>query len=340
MKQSKIIFTIVATLIGAGFASGQEIYTFFYVHGIKGLYGLIICCTLLATIVFKVLSIINSYNIESYKDFIFLLFGKTGFIINLIITVFLIITFFIMLAGFGAFFSQEIKINSYIGSGILTFLCFLTFMINKNAILNVSSIIVPIMIFFIILIGFINFNFIDISYTANMIKNHSCSFNWLLSSMLYTSYNSILLVPALITFKKYINNKTKILSISFFSGLFLLILSISIFFMLTKIKIDISNLEMPVLYVIRYYYSSFIHIYAFIILASIYTTAISVGVSFLNNISFSEGLYPQIVLIMCITGFVISGFGFSNLVGKLYPLFGYLGILQIALLFFKTSKGT
>ena len=55
--------------------------------------------------------------------------------------------------------------------------------------------------------------------------------------------------------------------------------------MLTKIKIDISNLEMPVLYVIRYYYSSFIHIYAFIILASIYTTAISVGVSFLNNIS-------------------------------------------------------
>ena len=111
MKQSKIIFTIVATLIGAGFASGQEIYTFFYIHGIKGLYGLIICCTLLATIVFKVLSIINSYNIESYKDFIFLLFGKTGFIINFIITVFLIITFFIMLAGFGAFFSQEIKIN-------------------------------------------------------------------------------------------------------------------------------------------------------------------------------------------------------------------------------------
>ena len=70
----------------------------------------------------------------------------------------------------------------------------------------------------------------------------------------------------------------------------------------------------------------------FIILASIYTTAISIGMSFLENTSVTTISYPLIVLIMCITGFAISGLGFSNLVAMLYPFFGYLGLIQIWLL--------
>ena len=74
-------------------------------------------------------------------------------------------------------------------------------------------------------------------------------------------------------------------------------------------------------------------IYAFIILTSIYTTAISIGMSFIDNITTTiKTSYSLIVLIMCITSFGISGFGFSNLVANLYPFFGYLGIVQIWLL--------
>lgn len=32
---------------------------------------------------------------------------------------------------------------------------------------------------------------------------------------------------------------------------------------------------------------------------------------------------------MCITSIIISQFGFSNLINYLYPIFGYLGIVQI-----------
>ena len=39
---SKIIFVVIGALIGAGFASGQEIYVFFYSYGIKGFIGIII----------------------------------------------------------------------------------------------------------------------------------------------------------------------------------------------------------------------------------------------------------------------------------------------------------
>ena len=41
MNVLKVVFVIIGTLIGAGFASGQEIYAFFYSFGIKGIYGIV-----------------------------------------------------------------------------------------------------------------------------------------------------------------------------------------------------------------------------------------------------------------------------------------------------------
>lgn len=340
MKQIKVVFAIIATLIGAGFASGQEIYAFFYTYGFKGFLGLIVCNLLFTSIIYTVLKLILKNNINNYKDFVTFLVGKNGIIINIIVNLFMLITFFIMIAGFGAYFAQEVGISTYIGSGILAFLCFLTFMTNANGVLRVSSILVPMLIFFIVLIGLINFNTLDLNSLSSFIKNlsfntNSYKFDWLLSSLLYSSYNSILLIPVLVTLKKYVETKKDIFIISILSGIILFMLAISIFFMLTKVNVDISKLEMPVIYVIKHFYSTFIHIYTFIILASIYTTAISIGMSFLENICLNNRLYPQIVLIMCITGFLFSGFGFSNLIATLYPMFGYLGLAQILLLVFK-----
>ena len=336
MTQIKIIFAIIAALIGAGFASGQEICSFFYMYGLKGIAGLIFCDFLFICIIYKVFILLLNNNINNYKDFIYTLIGKYGLLINIIINLFLLVTFFIMLAGFGAFFAQELDISKYIGSSILALLCYITLMNNSNMVIKVSSILVPILILFIIIIGTINIGTINISSTLNLLPKAN-GLAWLLSSILYCSYNSILLVPVLITLKNLINTKKDIVIISWISGLILLVLSLSIFFLLTRVNIDISKLEMPIVYVIRHFYKSFMYIYAFIILSSIYTTAISIGISFLENIAKNKSTYPLIVLIMCITGFVITGFGFSNLVTKLYPIFGFLGLVQISMLFLKTK---
>ena len=331
MRQIKVVFAIVAALIGAGFASGQEICTFFYVYGVKGIVGLTVCGFLLTYIIYKVFLLLLKNNLNNYKDFIYALIGKNGLLVNTIVNSFLLITFFIMLSGFGAFFSQEANISKYIGSGILAFLCFLTFITKSNGVIRMSSLLVPILILFIVIIGTINVGSLNINSTFNLLPEVN-GFTWLLNSILYCSYNSILLIPVLITLKEFIYSKKDIIIISIISGLIILVLAVSIFFLLTRVDIDISKLEMPIIYVIRHFYKSFMYIYAFIILASIYTSAISIGISFLNNIVKNKTTYPLIVIIMCITGFAISGFGFSNLVSKLYPIFGYLGLLQIGFL--------
>ena len=51
--------------------------------------------------------------------------------------------------------------------------------------------------------------------------------------------------------------------------------------------------------------------------------------SFLQNTCNNKKSYQQIAVIMCIISVLVSKIGFSNLVNMLYPLFGYLGIIQI-----------
>ena len=349
-KSAKVIFTIIAALIGAGFASGQEINTFFYIYGIKGIIGLLVCCVILICIIYKTFKILQNENIFNYKNFIDIIVKKksskkylnTSFIINTIVNLFLMITFFIMLAGFGAYFSQELKLNVYIGSGILAISCFITFLTNVNGVVKISSILVPILIFFIILIGIININTMDLKNTINTLNITNNRSNWLLSSVLYCSYNSILLIPILIPLKKYVIKSKDNFLVSIISGLIIFLLAISIFFLLTRIQIDINKLEMPALYIIGKYYTQFRPIYALIILCSIYTTAISIGISLLENVAKDKKSYVLISAFICIIGFFISGFGFSNLVTLIYPIFGYLGLIQIGaiLKWKKRSKGT
>ena len=71
----KVVFVIIGTLIGAGFASGQEMYIFFFSYGINGIYGIIISSSLMGLIIYKSFKLINKYNINNYKDFINIIFN-------------------------------------------------------------------------------------------------------------------------------------------------------------------------------------------------------------------------------------------------------------------------
>ena len=64
----KVVFVVIGTLIGAGFASGQEVYLFFYSYGIKGIIGIFISSILMGIIIYKTLILVEEDNINSYKD--------------------------------------------------------------------------------------------------------------------------------------------------------------------------------------------------------------------------------------------------------------------------------
>ena len=368
-----ITMVIIGSIIGAGFASGQEINSFFYKYGIIGILGIIISVFLISLIIYKVFFIIKIENINNYKNFLEIIFKNNNnkinkkiineknklknnkkiinkknklkinnkinykkienkylnisYITNLIINIFLIISFYIMIAGFGAYLNQEYNIDSTLGSGLLAIVCLIIFLNNIEGLLKINKYLIPILICFMIIIGINNLNnFNLIKINNNKIINNF--FMPILSGIIYSSYNIILLIPILITLKNKIK-KNNILFISIFSGIILLTLGLIIYFLLINIKIEINKIEMPAVYVIRNYFPKFKKIYEFIIITSILTTAISEGFSVLENISKNKKSYTQFAVVLCITSVIFSKIGFSNLINLLYPIFGILGFFEI-----------
>lgn len=341
---AKVVFVIIGTFIGAGFASGQEMYIFFFKYGINGLIGILISSIILGIIISKTLKIIKENNIQSYKEFLDNIIAKktntkaknnisqkTNKLIqtmNIIVNTFILVTFFIMIAGFGTYFAQQFGINQLIGSSILAIIVYIILNTNVKGVVKANEIVVPILVTLVIIIGVANLKNISIINIDNyLIQNDNIAF--ILQAILYASYNSILLIPVLITLNKYIKNKKQTTIIGITSTLIILTMSVLIFLLLIKVDVNIENLEMPVVYVVSNMLRILEYIYGIVILGSIFTTAISLGISFLQNTVKNKKSYTQIALIMCITSVIISKIGFSNLVNILYPIFGYLGILQI-----------
>lgn len=150
----KIVFVITGAIVGAGFASGQEVYLFFFSHGIKGIIGIVLSSFIIGVVISKTLKIINDNNINTYNEFLDYLIKnkKIKLLINSIINIFILVTFYIMIAGFGAYLQQEYKIDITLGSAILSLLCFIILKSNVKGFVKSNEILIPILLIVITVI--------------------------------------------------------------------------------------------------------------------------------------------------------------------------------------------
>lgn len=329
---------IIGTVIGAGFASGKEIFTFFNIYGFLGLCGLVISAFIMGFVIYKTLKIIIKYNINSYSELINKVITKSEFmnsVICNIINIFLFISFIVMVAGFSAYFNQELGTPYIIGAIIISTLCFITFLNNINGIVKINKYFIPFLITIILFLGFKNIN----CYTYTNFHTAYSSYSWFISSILYASYNLIIVIPILINLKEFIDNHSAkfVASLTVF---FLLILAITLFFLLNYYFDNIINIELPTVYIASLTDGLFQYVCGFVILGAIFTTAISSGYGFLSNCNISSRkLYKLVAATICIISIVVSNIGFSNLLNRLYPILGILGFIQVLfILFFNVKK--
>ena len=92
-----------------------------------------------------------------------------------------------------------------VGSLILAIITFIVFMTSIKGVVKVNELIVPILIGFIFIIGIISIKDIHILNLENYVIRTNYT-NFALSAVLYSSYNSILLIPVLITLNNYVKS--------------------------------------------------------------------------------------------------------------------------------------
>lgn len=310
---------------------GVEIASFFNAFSEFGLYGIIVSAMVIAFVIYKVFSIMLKNNIDTYPKFLEKTINtKRKIVVNVIdsiINIFLLISFLVMMTGILAFFEQELKINNILFSIFIVLICYLILIKDLDGVIKINTILIPTLIFFIIFIGIKFNNQIDTNIELN-IKNNITK-NWLLSSLIYTSYNCVVLIPILISLKKEIKNKNQIKIISLISGIIVGILAIIIYRLLFIAGNQINKVEMPLVIVAGRLGKIYKYIYGIVILSAIFTSAISSGYAFLENTTKTKRQYKKTCFILCISSIFVSKFGFSSLVNTMYPIFGYLGFLQI-----------
>ena len=315
---------------------GQEILLFFQQFGYKGLIGIFISNMVTAYIIYKTLEITKENYIQTYKQFLHKIIGSNKHInkiINLIVNAFLLITFYIMIAGFGAYFLQELKIPMILGATLGAFVCYMIFNKNINGIVKVNEILVPVIIILIIALGGVYAN----KASLFTIENETQWGKPFLYSIIYASYNSITLIPMLLSLRNFSQTKKDSIKIAILCGGILTILGIIIFLLLcTDLLI---NIEIPLVYIASKLGEVFKYLYGGVIIIAIVTSAIAAGYGFIQNTTNNSKEYKYINAFICITSIFISQIGFSNLVNILYPLFGYLGLMQIlAIAKYKKTK--
>ena len=154
--------------------------------------------------------------------------------------------------------------------------------------------------------------------------------NFLLSAILYTSYNSLILVPILINFKKYKLNNMKISIIGLATAGILFLLMLLIYNANNLFYPEIMNAEMPNMVLASLLDSKIKLAYGVVMLAAIFTTAFSCGFSFLEMCQKEN--YERNALIICVLAFLCAKIGFSTMINYCFPIFGYIGIFQIVLI--------
>lgn len=328
----KVSFVIIGTMIGAGFASGQEIYLFFNHYGKIGILGIIISCTLTALIIYSTFKILIKKHIHTHSELLENLNKnkKINNIIEIMIKSFLAVSFFIMVAGFSAYFKQEFKIPTYISAIVMAVLCYITFMNDTKGIVSINTVLIPFLTIFIFYLGIKN-----LPFTINNIQNDTTSvfsLGWIISSILYASYNSILLIPILIEMSDYMNTKCKIKKTSIMCGIILAILGICLFGLLLRGDISIVKMELPLMQVVKQFGNIYKLIYGVVIIIAIFTSAIAAGYGFLKNITTDKKKYKKNAILICLISIIIAPLGFSNLVSFLYPIFGILGLIQFCVI--------
>ena len=100
---------------------GKEICIFFGQYGLCGILGIIISSIIIGILINKVLKILSlNKSIDTYDHFLNYILEYENLKVNLvkvfntIINIFLLISFYIMIAGFAAYFKQQYNLPTYI----------------------------------------------------------------------------------------------------------------------------------------------------------------------------------------------------------------------------------
>jgi uncharacterized membrane protein YkvI len=329
----KIAGVYIGSVVGAGFASGQEILQFFVRFGNAGLIGILAVTLLFMLFGYIIMDLGMRLKCSSHLDIVRYSSGKyLGGFADILITFFLFGSLTAMLAGSGAMFSQLFGLHPLAGSLVMAVLSMVTVLAGFNSTVNSISFVVPFLILSALAISIASLLMPGEPVGQDTFAPESGILrNWLWSAILYVSYNTVVSIAILGPLGANAASRKSILNGAILGGLGLGIGMLAIYLALRADSGSTGSLEIPMIFVAGRLSPALKPLYAVILLAEIYTTAVGDLYGFAARVSSSKAFGARFTVVAGILlAWGLSMFGFSNLVKYLYPAIGYAGVIILA----------
>lgn len=326
-----------ASVIGAGFASGREIFQFFTNYHEGGFYGIVFAGLLFSVIGYMVLDRVYEESINSYDELIFSSMGFfAGKVIQIAVPLFVLSLFSVMIAGMGKIFEEKLCIPFIYSVIFIAFICMLFLFNNIKGITVAGTVLTPVLITGMLLIGLYIIIFKDLAVVRLIRGNRSISNNWLVSSILYVSYNSIMSIVVMCSLLPYLSSRRVARIGSILGGLMLCLIAFIINTVIYLFLPQSALYEIPMLAISQKYSSIINTLYTIILWLAMFVSAITSRFCFVERISSMIRLKNRTVAVLaCVIVIPLSFIGFSDLIKTVYPFFGYIGLLIILMILYQ-----
>lgn len=324
-----VSYSYIAALIGAGFASGQEILLYFNKYGINGFYGLILSALIFTLFLFITLTLCRKNNISDLNEYLnFLCHLKTAKTIKYIIGIFSFAVYFVMIAAAGQILSSMINTTNSFSTFLIALICSIIFITKKDNIFNLNGI-----LGLILTAGIISCCFYILRYREFHVFSEKI--NSITNSAIYTGYNLVSSIPILVSLSARLKKQSHVISVSIISGIVLMMMTLLIFSILSIYQGKINLGEFPMLTLANRQNYIFSKIYLSIFFCAIITTLFSSGISVIEAFKLHD---KYKIFIMSSIAYSLSSFGFVNLINTAYRICGIIGFVVIMYLFIKNIR--
>jgi len=310
-------FLILGAIIGVGFASGKEIYEFFFKFEGASILGLLAFGLLYIYLFFVIQHINRKLNLKSYSEFNQAVFGRFCKISNIVMIINFTITCAGMLAGADYIFETFFNIGFKIPSIVLSVITFVVLLGGIKKVKIMSNFIIPIMIAIIVINSIGNTTPQNVNLEISVHNGIMAVYY----SILFGVNNFVAALPVLF--------ETKLKS----KGKLVVILTICLIILLNILVFASNNFstDMPMFELSSNVAPMFYYIYFTALIMALFSTLMICTFN-IQKILFKANKSKFYLALIVIFNLILSNVGYGNIVKYFYVVSGIISGIYVVLL--------
>ncbi|MBO8141174.1 MAG: hypothetical protein H0Z37_03200 [Firmicutes bacterium] len=330
----RIAAAYAGTVVGAGFASGQETLQFFTAFGPAGSAGLILAVLLFSGFGVRVLWLGRKLNAGSHRPLVHWAFGpRVAPIVDWVLTLFLLATAAAMASGAAATMLEQYGWPRWLGAALMTALSAATVLTGLRGVIRAIAFVAPLLIGSVLAISAYSLSDgpgIAAALAWEGRPQLAPVEPWWLAGALYVAYNMVLAVPVLGPLGAEARDRAALAWGGALGGIGLGLGAGAIHLAVAAHMPEASRFDIPMLYAARGLPPWVPLAYSALLLAEVYTTAVAVLFGFAARLGEESGpRFRAAVIGGGAAAFVGGLFPFAEVVGTVYPLMGLVGGLML-----------